>query len=110
MQPEVIDKKCAILRDDVVYNEVLVCRLSHHERKLKVKIKSNPYDFQSSAAISHWTGEKWESIHTIIPTDMKTRPGLCYRKWHIPTDQSRLENEFQDDRNELLRVASAVLF
>lgn len=71
--------------------------------KIRLTIKSDSYDFQSSAVAEVWNGAtlSWNRVHSIHYAQMKTRPGLIYGP--------KCDWKFGDDQVELMRVARAVL-
>lgn len=97
---DVISKEIGIGRQSATLTEVI--RLAGY--KLKIVIKSDSYDFQSSAAIYVWSGinEGWTRVHSIHFNAMKTPAGLYVRRGDLTT-------LFAADRAELIRVATEVL-
>lgn len=94
-----ISKQCNKVEQDVFFQEVLKVR----GQTIKVKIRSNPYDFQSHARVYRWDGNQWQLVHNILPTNMKTPHGLS--NGH----HDDMEADFKADRDELLRVAKEIL-
>jgi hypothetical protein len=74
-------------------------------QKLRITIKSDSYEQQCFARISIYSPEerKWNRLASIEPSVMKTEKGLCY-KHEAPT-----EYNFQNDINELMRLADLIL-
>jgi len=95
---ETITKSIGAGRQDVVYTEVLHAG----DHKLRVSIRSDAYAFQSWATVKRWDGDKWHLVHSIHHSQMKTPHSMYVGP--TPTDRS-----FRADRDELLRVASAIL-
>ena len=73
--------------------------------KLRITIKSDSYLQQCYARISIFSPEenKWNRLATIEPGKMQTANGLCYKQ-NAPGEQ-----EFQNDIDELLRLADLIL-
>lgn len=71
--------------------------------KIRLTIKSDSYDFQSSAVAEVWNGAtlSWNRVHSIPYKLMKTRAGLIY----VP----KSEWMFGADQVELMRVVQEVL-
>lgn len=93
-----IDIQCPYGRTDqkATYIEVL----THGTDKLRIHIVSDSYDFQKSAKISRWNGEKWHMVHALHFSEMKTSASYL---------RNCSEVEFKADRDQLLKVAKAVL-
>jgi len=90
-------------RDNAVYSEVLNPLIACKRHRLKVDIRSNSYDFQSHARVKRWDGEQWQLVHSLHHKEMKTRHGM--NSDFNPAGS----NEFAEDRNELIRVAKAII-
>jgi hypothetical protein len=89
-------------RQSVIYRETLVIsNASHESHKLRVIIKSDCYDFQSSARIQRWDGDKWHDVHFIGGSAMSSR--MSY-------ETKPGQRHISKDRQELVRVAALVLF
>jgi len=71
--------------------------------KLRVKIRSDSYDFQSYARVHRWDGTEWKLVHSVHYSKMATPAGLYVRFNRVA------DSTFKKDLDELLRVASAVL-
>lgn len=71
--------------------------------KLRLRIRSNFYEFQCWSIIERWDGNKWHQIHKL--QDRKTESGLASRGRR----DSVRNLDFEEDRKELLRVAKEVL-
>jgi hypothetical protein len=82
---------------DVIYKEIL--NLGKH--KVQITIRSDAYNFQSSAKISVWKDLEWSLIDSIHHGQMKTRHGLAYDNY--------VERDFKLDRDTLLKVAKQIL-
>jgi len=97
---KVLSKECGKVQQDVLYRETLMLTGG---RKIRISIRSNAYDFQSHARAELWAGEKWENVHSILSSRMRTPHGL-----YVRADREPVEHLFKADRDELLRVADAV--
>ena len=73
------------------------------DRKVRLTVKVDSYDFQSSAKAELWNGEKWHTIHHI--------PGQAVRAFKRISSAARTCDPavFDDDVTELRTVARAVL-
>ena len=73
--------------------------------KLRVTIKSDSYAAQCFARISIYSPEerKWNNLASIEHGLMQTAPGMCHR----PSAPTKFD--YQDDINELLRLADLIL-
>ena len=83
----------------VVYGEVL--RVDDH--MLRFAIKSDAYDFQCYARVERWSGSEWKNVHSIHHASMQTAGSLAY----LPRPATA--SAFATDRDELLRVALAII-
>ena len=83
-------------------NAALAAEGSH---KIRIKIKSDSYKFQSFAKVEKWDGDKWREVHSIHHGSMTTPAGLD--SW--ARREGLAESHFKADRKELLRVAVAVI-
>ena len=97
-----IDKRICHGGQDVDYVEVLQAG----DHKLRVKIRSDAYAFQSYARVERWDGEKWQFLHGLGSSNMRTPTGLY--TVHRAVD-GHLETKFRKDRDELVRLAEAIL-
>ena len=97
-------------RQDVDYHrtEVVEQSASGKKHKFKFTIRSNSYKFQCCASVSVWNENelKWNPVLKIPAEAMTTENELCY--W--PTDRPITVRQFQDDVDELRRVALSVVF
>jgi hypothetical protein len=100
----VIDKSISTDSQDVRYYEII----SIDGKKLKMEIRSNSFKHQCHAYVysleDTGSGIKWNIVHSIAATVMKTPEKLCYK-----SGVTDYENYFTADRNDLVRVASALL-
>lgn len=77
-------------------------------RRFRIRLKSDSYDVQSYARIEVWNGDRWNLVHEIPGPAMETPHGLAYERW--PDDfEDKLAAKFQNDRDELVLVAVAVV-
>lgn len=84
-------------------NMVYVCEVKG--RKVRVRIQSDSYDFQSYARAEVWDGNKWNEVATRPYSQMDTPYGLCY----APHDGWKDEGIFLADFNYLIREVELVL-
>lgn len=80
--------------------------ISVNDKRLKIEIKSDFYDFQSTATIKVWAGdaEGWIIVHSIPYQQMVTARGLCSSPSPGGVDSFRI------DRRNLVQIALKVLF
>ena len=71
-------------------------------RRIRIHIRSNSYQEQCHAKIEVWNDE-WKFVDSIDPGAMQTPKDL-----YLAREKPNRE-PFQSDRNELFRVAQAVL-
>jgi hypothetical protein len=83
-------------RQDVNYSETL--RIG--DRKFRVRIKSDSYDFQCYARIEALDQAelKWNVVASIHHSAMKTRDGLAY----VPNNSWNTPKWFKEDRDNLI--------
>lgn len=98
-------------KQSVEYYEILIIE----SYKLRIKIKSDSYDFQSYAFIELWNGQEWKEVHKIHYASMKTPYGLSSNQHNQgeKTSQQIFENNesyFNSDRLELLKIAKSIIF
>jgi len=81
--------------------------LEYNGYKLRVKIRSNAYLFQSYANIEIFynASGKWSNFASIHYGAMKTMAGLIY----LPNNTGLKEGNFAADRKELLRLVEEIL-
>lgn len=74
----------------------------HAGHKVRIRIRSNPYDFQCHAYADVWsaTDLKWNRIGSIPPALMNTPASLCYRK----DSYGGMANQFTADRLDLEKL------
>ncbi len=56
--PEVLDR-CTHIEHQTVYHD-MICRMGDH--KIRVRVKRNVYDFQSSVTAEHWGIGGWNEM------------------------------------------------
>ena len=103
---KVISKAISEGSQSVEYVEILDLPSVYQDQsaKLRIKIKSDSYKFQSFARVEKWDGDKWREVHSIHHGSMTTPAGLISRlKGH------KDETHFKADRKELLRVAKGIV-
>jgi len=78
MEANTIHKEVSAGRQSVNYKEILML----DEMKLRIRIKSDSYDFQCFARVSVWSEEnlRWEQIDFIPFANMQTPKGLLYKR------------------------------
>ena len=84
---------------DMIYKEIL--RWGEH--KLRVRIKSDSYAFQSFARIERWNGERWYEVHHIHHSQMTTASGLIHQPKQVTKE------DFAADRDLLIKRAGTIL-
>lgn len=89
-------------RDDVIFT----ANYNIGGFKVRVKIRSNSYDFQSYAIVEVWNKDllKWNRLESIHYSDMKTPAGLNYQPKSVV-----LDSQFVDDTNALVKMAEGLL-
>jgi hypothetical protein len=101
IQVTLIDQTIAKKRSDVTFTEIL----KYKSHKLRVRIRSNSYDFQNSAVIDRWDGAKWNVVYTIPYTAMTTPDGLAT----VREPATMLGKYFLDDREKLVKMALKII-
>lgn len=99
---ETIDTQIGVGNQDVVYTEILASR--DLGAKLQVRIVSDTYAFQSKAVVSRWDGTQWQVVHSLHHSQMQTAPSLCFAG-----KPKQVQASFKADRDQLLKVATAIL-
>ena len=86
-------------------SSVLTQLYSRHGEKLRIRIKSDSYSQQCHAICDIYSQERrrWSVLAYIDAVHMETEKGLSYKP-EAPT-----EYNFQNDINDLLRLAKLVL-
>lgn len=70
--------------------------------KVRISIKSDAYEEQCYARIERFDGHRWQSVHTIAPSNMITRTKLVYSR-------NVSEGDFAHDREALISSAAFIL-
>lgn len=91
-------------RQDLNYKEII----EHKGHKLRVSIKSDSYDFQSSAKVEVFDNMKWNHVDGIHFSQMKT-PATLYVIPKGEKDLSKFAHFFKADRDRLVKLAKDVL-
>lgn len=100
-------------RQSISYQEVL--RYNKVNQKLKIEILSDSYLEQSYARVHLWSGTKWELIHAIPYSLMKTPCKLIYNETNNHNDvtaetlMKNNKNSFMKDRNTLFDIAKNII-
>jgi hypothetical protein len=94
-----IDVELSKGRQSLNYQEIVKIG----DDKVRIRIKSDSYDFQSYARIEVWGNEnKWNNIHNIPFANMATPPELYYHS-------NANKRSFKVDRDKLIDVATSIL-
>ena len=103
----IISKAISQGSQSVEYVEILDLPSVYQDQsaKLRIKIKSDSYKFQSFARVEKWDGDKWREVHSIHHGIMLTPTGLSSR----PRGEGLAFSHFRADRKELLRVAKGIV-
>lgn len=104
----------ATVRDSLRLKEILEVREGDRVHLFQIAIKSDPFDFQSTAEILHFRGGEWVKLFSLLPTLMRTpSPSVARAKRLVisaPAGRELVESAaFAEDRAELLRVALSLL-
>lgn len=100
-------------RQSISYKEVLKHKKTN--KKLKIEILSDSYLEQSHARVHLWSGEKWELIHSIPYSSMKTPCKLIYNGSNNHNDitekalMQHNKHSFIKDRNTLFEIAENII-
>ena len=78
------------------------------EHRFRITVLSEKNIEKCSAEVSIWAGGSWKFIHRVPPRDMSTSDSL--REIYDETKNPLLPENFEADRNELVRVASEICF
>lgn len=110
MAVKIVDKRICRGSQDIDYVEILTlvgkAGRTAAAHKLRIKIRSNAYASQSYARVDRWDGGQWQLVHELGQGNMKT-PASLYT-WNESV-HGTLEAKFAADRNELVRLAGAIL-
>lgn len=98
--PTLLDRACSRGQQSLDYRAIWMLG----EHKLCVRRKRDAYDFQSSATVDRWDGEKWHRVDSIHFSRMNTGQGDSYVSKDARPNRSELLDE-----EELLRLAALVL-
>lgn len=86
---------------DVIYTYIEEIR----KKRIKVVIRSDAYRHQCSANSYLWSGEKWELVASMRPSDMRTPASLVYTK-----DKSMVKWQFINDRDNLIQLSKVIIY
>jgi len=103
MKTKVISHAISKGRQDVLLTAILAVDEPGCLERLRITIRSDSYEQQCYARIHRWDGDQWQLLHYL--QDRNTPNSLAYRR----NDDGIHPRHFEDDYNELLRVAEAVL-
>jgi hypothetical protein len=98
-----LNKQIARGRQSLDYRETL----EHKGKKVRVRIQSDSYDFQSYAIVELFDGGKWNQLDIIPFSEMETNEGLYYKV--KDSNLSKYSYLFQKDRDKLIKLAQDVL-
>jgi hypothetical protein len=96
---EVIDRNLARASQSLTLTDIVA---APNGDRLRIRIKSDSYDFQSYARIDRWDGTQWHNVHSIDYANMSTATKLSYDPRSDVTD-------FAKDRMRLLTAAINIL-
>ena len=83
---------------DALFDEIL----KDGDKKIRIRIRSGAYPFQSHAVAELWDGKQWHQVHSIHYDNMKTATELEFKK-------NLAASDFAADREELLRVVKEII-
>jgi len=102
--------------DGVKYSEV--ASITEYVRKsnssgyithrFRIEITSFKSDDDGSSEILIWMSGGWKFVHRLAARDMKTPSGL--REIYDSPNDEVLEDNFYEDRDELIRIAASICF
>lgn len=78
------------------------------ERRFRIAVLSEQDEEKCSAEISIWAGGTWKFIHRLPARSMTTTNNL--REIYDEPGSTLLPENFEGDRNELVRIASETCF
>jgi hypothetical protein len=115
LKGKTIKKTLSVGRQDVTYTEIIKIK----EKKLRIIIKSDSYDFQSSARISVYNEEnlEWNHLDSVHYSNMETPFKLYYHSFANEYSRgiNKKENEtilmghFSYDRTSLFNTAQEII-
>ena len=82
------------------------------KKKVRIRIKSDAYEFQSYAVAEVWKDDEWNRVCDVHYSNMATEHGLIYRKgYDDPACVSDIvvATNFRTDRSMLLELVSLML-
>ncbi len=96
-----LDKKISMGRQSVSYQELL----DYNGKRICIKIKSDSFEFQCYAKVEVYSmyTDSWNLLYSVPYSNMRTPNSLVYKK------NVSLDNSFEEDRIELLKLAIQVL-
>lgn len=86
-------------QQDVTYQELII----DGGERLRIRIRSDSYKFQSFGRVERWDGAKWQEVWSIPPLTLAVPEGLAY--FNRPITAA----DFAADRRTLLDHAAVVL-
>ena len=113
---KLIDLEIGKGKQSVIYQEVLELKKEEELRRIRVSIQSDTYNFQSYARVEMFKDTKWEIIHNIHYSNMKTKSKMI----HDIENQGQVYNKvlfeknnkmkFKEDRDKLIKVIKEIIF
>ena len=95
------------------YEEILEVPTASGVAKVRIQIRSNAYDEQSSGVAERWDGARWQQITRRSGVELASRHGPMTQRRQVSYTSSTLSAEalaaFTADRNVLLKEARAIL-
>lgn len=108
-KPKILSSRYWQGRQSWEYEELL--EIAGH--RLRVRIDSDAYDFQSSAVCERWDGNAWREVSRLAGQVMASRPGDSSRQSPVSYTARELsppaQAAFEADRNQLVAEARMVL-
>lgn len=100
---EILEEKVTTSQQGVTFHRIERCL----KFKVRFTIESDAYKFQCRAFSEVWNPDelKWNRVHSLQPSEMRTPEGLCYR----PNDTGLDRKHFLADHKTLADMTWKVL-
>lgn len=100
---EILEEKVTTSQQGVTFHRIERCL----KFKVRFTIESDAYKFQCRAFTEVWNPDelKWNRVHALQPSEMRTPEGLCYR----PNDTGLDRKHFLADHKALADMTWKVL-
>lgn len=95
-------------RQSVVFEGICKITKEKINKKIRILIKKDSYDFQSYAKIQYWDGSEWKHVTSLDWN--KTKSKELFHNKNVDELTTLERSHITSDKNELIKIAEEIIF